>query len=76
MRYRCKKELTVEKYEDNGFSTEDTITIEEGSIWDMDDSSSKIIGGEVRLENTESLEWLEICNKTLQDYFETISPKE
>ena len=51
--------------------TEDRIEISRGSIWERDDETD-IIGAGVHLDNTETMEWLEISEKDLEEYFELL----
>lgn len=69
--YKCKESFCVSKCDGDGFSDGEMI-IGKGSVWDLDDSDYRFIGGEVRLENSEG-EWLEISQEWLVRYFEEVS---
>lgn len=76
-RYRCIKECTFEKCDDDGFVIENEYyCAEPGSIWQ--ESNNMIAGGsdnvhldrEDRKQNT--LEWCEPLKETLNECFEQI----
>ena len=72
MKYRCVIPFAVDKYDESGFNTNGCFEIECGSIWECDDETN-VIGGEVHLDNTETMEWLEIPEKDLEEYFEPLT---
>ena len=73
MRYRCKKSFSVDNYDGDGFLIENSSTvIEEGTLYDLDESSSTIIGGEVHLDSVSDGSWLEITKEHLEEYFEVM----
>lgn len=69
MKYRCINSFTVDSYDFNEMPTEEYVEISRGSIWERDDETN-IIGAEVHLDNPETMEWLEISEKDLEEYFE------
>lgn len=69
MKYRCVNSFTVDKYTDNGFNTEGFVEISRDSIWERDNETN-IIGADVHLDNTETMDWLEISEEELEEYFE------
>lgn len=74
-RYKCKKPFCVDKYDDDGFLVEnDSIVIEEGTIYESDESGHMMIGGEdhVHLYSVEGGSWVEITKECLEEYFEEI----
>lgn len=72
MMYECMKDFELEKYDEDGFPTDEYMAIKKGSKWKRDDSTN-IIGG-VHLESVDSSKWIEISKKTLNEYFrETIA---
>ncbi|CUP45094.1 hypothetical protein EAI28_24005 [Faecalicatena contorta] len=71
MKYKCVNSFTVDYYNEAGMVTEDRIEISRGSIWERDDETD-IIGAGVHLDNTETMEWLEISEKDLEEYFELL----
>lgn len=72
MKYQCVKSFDVEKYDDDGFNEDETRLIVAGSIWERDMSDNRIIGGEVKLDNPKTLEWLEISFDTFERYFRQV----
>lgn len=79
MKYRCIKELYVDKYDEDGFWNGcDYIVIPVGSIWIVDESNVKIVGGSetIRLEldtSEHKYQWLEILENTLNEHFEALN---
>ena len=72
--YKCKKSFSVDKYDDDGFLIENNgVVIDKGKIYELDDSSSTIIGGEIHLDAVEDGSWLEITKEHLAEYFEILS---
>ncbi len=70
--YKCKKSFSVPACDGDGFETETNFWIDKGSVWDLMDTNFRIAGGEVRLENPNTLEWLEISSEDLTEYFELV----
>lgn len=69
--YKCIKEFEVNKYDDE--LTEEYLTVEKGSIWELDEYGGSIIGGDVHLDEADdSGTWLEISFETLEEYFEEV----
>lgn len=69
---KCKKVFTVEKYDGDGFIINNQyMSIKEGSVWEIDDGLSRIIGGDVRLEDNNGA-WLEISHDIFDEYFEVV----
>lgn len=67
MMYECMKDFVLEKYDEDGFPTDEYMAVMKGSKWKRDDSTN-IIGG-VHLESVDDSQWIEISNKTLNGYF-------
>lgn len=72
MRYRCIEAFEVDCYTDEGMSNGERVEIAYGSIWERDNETD-IIGAEIHLDNVETLEWLEIPGKDLEEYFEPLN---
>ncbi|WP_341472792.1 hypothetical protein, partial [Anaerophilus nitritogenes] len=75
-KYKCIKKLILQKYDDDGFVMDNEFFFtKEGSVWELDESDSKLIGGEIRLITTKEgyLDWLEIDKETLEEHFEEIN---
>ena len=73
-KYKCKENLCIEIYDDDGFSTERYDLIQKNSIWQEDPYDMyKICDGPktVRLESVDPqiLYWLEIAKEDLESYF-------
>ena len=67
--YKCIKEFTVDKCDDDGFLTNKQLKVKKSSKWNIpDDEGFRFIGGEVRLEN-ENDNWIEIPNKDFSENF-------
>lgn len=73
--YKCTENFSIELYDSDGFPTEEYKEIDIGTIWYRDDESN-IIGGEIHLESTGDLGWLEISLERLQERFELLEVKQ
>ncbi|MDU5208012.1 MAG: hypothetical protein E6182_18815 [Clostridioides difficile] len=71
-KYKCIKDFEIDMYDEEGclIEGEFKIKIQKESLWRKSDSSNKIIGGEVRLENNNS--WIEITETMLEELFEEV----
>ena len=73
-RYKCKKPFCVDIYDDDGFMIENSVVvIDEGKIYELDDSGHTIIGGEVHLDSIDDGSWLEITKGILEECFEKLN---
>lgn len=75
MKYKCKKNFCVDKYDGDGFCIEnETIVIEEGKVYEVDKSGCMMIGGKdhVHLDDVDDGLWLEITKDTLEECFELL----
>lgn len=45
------------------------MTVEDGTIWTLNESGVRLCGGEIKLDNEETLEWIEISKEHLTEYF-------
>lgn len=71
--YKCIKSFCVDKYDDDGFMIEnDPMVIEEGNIYELDESGHTMIGGEVHLDDIDNGSWLEITKEHLKEYFDEV----
>ena len=75
--YKCKENLCIEIYDDDGFPTDKYDTVQKDTIWKEDPHDMyRICGGPetVRLESVDpqNFYWLEITKETLECYFEEI----
>lgn len=79
MKYKCKKSFCVDKYDDDGFLVEnDAMVIEEGAIYESDESGYMMIGGKdhVHLDAVDDGSWLEITKGTLKECFDLMEAEE
>ena len=72
MKYKCIKEFAVNRYDEDGARIDDSMKIEEGSVWESSEKPDRIIGGEVFLINREKQQWLEIPKDRLEESFESV----
>ena len=72
MKYRCINSFTVDRYTDDGFNTDGFVEISRDSVWERNNYTN-VIGAGVHLDNTETMEWLEISEKDLEEYFEPLN---
>ncbi|WP_144362388.1 hypothetical protein V6B71_09100 [Mediterraneibacter gnavus] len=74
-KYKCKKSFCVDKYDYDGFCIEnEAIVIEEGKIYELEESGYMMIGGSdhVHLDAIDDDSWLEITKETLEECFELL----
>lgn len=71
-RVKCIKDFLLDKCDDGFTIGNDYIYVEEGTIWDIEEDTSRVIGGQIRLTN-DDLGWLEISNETFEEYFQIIN---
>lgn len=72
-RYKCIKSFWVENYDGDGFHVENSATeIKEGKVYELDESGSTIVGGEVHLDAVDDSSWIEITKEDLEEYFEIV----
>ncbi|MDO5391006.1 MAG: hypothetical protein Q4F24_07980 [Eubacteriales bacterium] len=63
-KYKCKKSFSVDSYDADGFLIPNNEKIvEEGEVYELDESERTIIGGEVHLDNLADGSWLEITRE-------------
>lgn len=60
MKYQCVDNFEVEKYDDDVFDDFERISIMTGTIWERDMSYDRIMGGDIKLDNPETGDCLEI----------------
>ncbi|MGJ0847438.1 hypothetical protein ACR77J_12175 [Tissierella praeacuta] len=67
-KFRCLKCFNIDKYDDDGFLEEEQrVEVVQGTIWELDDDSFRVAGGEVRLIRNNF--WIEISKETFENYF-------
>ena len=69
MIYEGIEPLELDKYDDNGFSTDETMDVEKGSLWELNDDGGNIIGAEHHLDSCDGRSWIEIDSESLKRYF-------
>lgn len=70
---KCIEGFSLEKCDDDGFTIEnDYFVVEEDTIWNIEEDSYRLVGGEIRLINDE-LGWLEISKETFEEHFKSIN---
>ena len=76
MKYMCTEGFAVEKFDDDGFSTEKWTTVEEGEIWTVEDTTFRLVGGSdtVRLFRQKGKRewWLELTKESIVKYFKEV----
>ena len=72
MRYKCIKNLYIDKYDEDGFSTGEWFFVTVGSIWEVDNDTPKIIGDNDTVRLVSEYKWIEILKSTLLEHFEEI----
>lgn len=72
MNYECVKEFEVDRYDDDGIEVIGTMTVEKGSIWELNNHHVHVIDGENHLDRIDDAEWLEISKEMLSFYFKEI----
>ena len=57
---KCSISFPINRHDDNGHSMDNLdITIDKGTIWDVEEEDFRDIGGDIRLTNND-LVWIEI----------------
>lgn len=69
-KYKCIKDMVVDIVDGDGFETGDWNIVSAGSIWELNNDID-YIGGENHLES-EELNWIEISDKCLKEFFKEI----
>lgn len=73
--YECVEGFLIEKWDDNGFPIDNEyVEIRKNSLWftPEEDERYRFIGGDIRLESANSLQWIEITKEHLERYFKEI----
>ena len=72
--YICKETFQLNRFDEDGFDTEETMSIHQGAMFKRTEESQRIIGGEVHLDGITADEgtWVEITEETLAEYFEEV----
>lgn len=84
MQYRCIKEFSLEKYDEDCFLVEGKyFIVPVGSVWKVDSIFSNIVASddcvhldrEWKSKKVNSVQWIEITKEHLAEYFEQIEQK-
>lgn len=69
----CIKSFAVEMCDDDGFFLEDYMDIDEGKVFEIDDTSFRVVGGydTARLVSDDGT-WLEITPEHFSEYFKEV----
>ena len=67
MRYKCMKPFMLDTYDGDGFYVDGYMEIKAGEIFEV--GNEKIIDGEIHLDGVNVNRWIEISEKTLDEYF-------
>lgn len=69
----CIKSFAVEMCDDNGFFLEDYMYVDEGKVFQIDDTSFRVVGGSdtARLVSDDGT-WLEITPEDFSEYFKEV----
>ena len=73
-RYKCIKSFLIDLYDENGFYDNKADFVKVGTIWERNEFTN-ILGGDIHLILTDGenkMNWLEISEKTLNEYFKII----
>lgn len=72
-KYRCKKDFSVEKCDGDGFAIPNEYeVILAGDIYELDESGSTIISGEIHLDNVKDGSWVELSRESFKELFELV----
>jgi hypothetical protein len=71
MKYKCIKSFDVPKFDGDGEETDEWITVEDGSIWELNDDDGTIISADHHLDSVSDnySNWLEIGDECLKENF-------
>ena len=78
MKYKCIKEMCMQKYDEDGFWTNEEGHVPAGSEWCIDETTN-ILDGEVHLEcinGCDDFGWIEISNENLKENFEKVGDEQ
>lgn len=74
--YRCTRAFEVDEVDGDGFRTGNFQFVEEGSIWEEDQTAINVTGADIHLEyagtGNVDFPWIEISKEDLRKDFEEI----
>jgi len=68
--FKCIKELRVDELDGNESPTGNDLIVKKETLWELEEQAYI---SDVRLVKLETFEWLEICEETLNEYFEEVA---
>jgi len=68
--FKCIKELIVDRLDENESTTGDDFIVEKETLWELEEQAYI---SDVRLVKLKTYAWLEICEETLNEYFEEVT---
>lgn len=75
--YICKKGFMLDLVDDDGGFTEESMEVEEGSLWERSENPYRFVGADdtVRLNGLKEMKgtWMEITEETLAENFEPLA---
>ncbi len=69
-KYRCVDSFMLPEYDENGFTTENYLTVKKNSFWYLGKSVLNI--SDVLLEKEDELTWIEINEQRFLNCFEEV----
>lgn len=74
--YRCKETFRIDSYDENGFYCDDVATIQQGDVFQREESPFRCIGGADSIRLVNDTVWLEITEEHFAEYFEEVEVRE
>lgn len=68
--FKCIKELIVDRLDENESTTGDDFIVEKETLWELEEQAYI---SDVRLVKLKTYGWLEVCEETLNEYFEEVT---
>lgn len=76
MKYRCKAGFLIDRYDDDGHDMEEYEEIEEGTVFEKSEDAFRIAGGPDTIHLENGIQWIEITQEHLEEYFEPLEEDE
>jgi len=68
--FKCIKEFEVDELDENESPTGNDVIVEKDTFWELEEEAYI---SDVRLVKLKTFEWLEICEETLNKFFEEVT---
>ena len=68
--FKCIKEFEVDELDENESPTGNDVIVEKDTFWELEEEAYI---SDVRLVKLKTFEWLEICEETLNKFFEEVA---